>query len=284
MSTTAQPFLRPMQTSTARSGDVVCEVVDGRSALTRVWSTDPLKLLTPRTRGTARQVVLSTYGGGLLGGDDVVVRARVGTGARLVLTTQSAGKIYRTDAAPSRQSIDATVGEATMLVVLPDVTCAYAGARFEQQQRYALSASADLVWLDWLSSGRHACGERWAMREIASRTEITVAGQVRLRETLSLCADAGALDSPLRVGQFDCYATLAMLGPSLGPMADAARAIVRGVDLAPPLSLLATDSSLAGGAIFRILGPDAQAVQALLRRLLAPLQELLGEDPWGRKW
>ena len=139
-------------------GDVVCERVAGRSVLTRVWSTDPLKLLSPRLAGDTAHVVQSSYGGGLLGGDVVAVRADVRPGAKLLMTTQSAGKVYRTTGEASVQTLDATVDDDAVLAVLPDPLCAYAGARFQQRQTFDLSPTANLVWLDWITSGRHGRG------------------------------------------------------------------------------------------------------------------------------
>lgn len=265
-------------------GDVVCEVVASRSALTRVWSTNPLKLLTPANHGLAQQVVLSSYGGGLLGGDHVGVRAVVKADAKLVLTTQSAGKVYRTDGLPSSQALGATVGDGALLAVLPDPLCAFANSRFHQRQRFDLAPTGNLIWLDSITSGRHGRGERWVMREMKSRTEIVVGGKVRVRETLSLDSGVGAIASVMRVGRFDCYAVLCMIGPQVLAMAEQAKAVVRSIELSTDMQMLASDSLLAGGMIFRILGPDVQTVQALLRRMLQPLDELIGQNPWGRKW
>lgn len=268
----------------AFSGDVVCEIVDGQSALTRVRATDPLKLLTPRNHGQARHVVLSSYGGGLVGGDCVSLQATVGPRARLLLTTQSAGKAYRTTGPACEHLLHATVGEDALLAVLPDPMCCFAESRYRQRQHYDVSATGSLVLLDWLTSGRHGRGERWAMHAIDSRTEIGVDGRSRLIETLSLDAADGAIGSMMRVGGFDCYATLILLGPLVGHCFHAAKAYVRGLPLSPSPAVLAADATLSGGAVFRLLGRDAQTVQGVLRVLLSPLDDLLGQNPWGRKW
>ena len=127
-------------------------------------------------------------------------------------------------------------------------------------------------------------GERWAMQETVSRTTVRVSGRDRLRETLALDGEANAITSLLRVGRFDCYAVLAVFGPKLQTLADAARTAVRSLNLASPITLLASDSAVVGGAVFRVLGPDVQTVRALISHLLLPLGDLLGHDPWARKW
>lgn len=266
------------------NGDVVCEWVDGASALTRVRATDPLKLLTPTARGMAGHVVLSTYGGGLLGGDRVALRSAVGAGARLLVTTQSSGKVYRTTGAPSIQTFTADVGAGALLAVLPDAVCAFADSRLRQRQTYDIDPSGSLIVIDWITSGRHGRGERWRMQEIDSRLKLSVGGQTRLRETLLLSAGRGDIGSLMRVGGFDCYAVVVMIGPLVRPMVDQARSAVRDIALSPRPELLASDSSLPGGAVFRMLGRDMRAVQVLLRQLFAPIDSLIGQDPWRRKW
>lgn len=266
---------------TVLCGDVRCELVRGASALTRVECRSPLKLLTPRTSGIARRVVLSSYGGGLVAGDRVSVNVEVDAGAACMFSTQSASKVYRSDGRSSGQSLAASVGEDGLLVVLPDPLCCYAGASFAQSQTFDLAKSANLVWLDWMTSGRWARDERWQFSDLTSRTDITVDGRLRLRETIQLTGDIG---SAFRMGRFDCYAVLAIIGPKLDRVVEHAAGAVNASPLAPAFNLLASVAHIDGGAVIRIVGPRAQIVQEHLRELLLPLNDLLQDDPWARKW
>ena len=45
--------------------------VDRRSVVRRAYATSPLRLLTPKNHGSAAWVYASSYGGGLVGGDDL---------------------------------------------------------------------------------------------------------------------------------------------------------------------------------------------------------------------
>ena len=262
-------------------GDVRCELVRGRSALTVVANRPPLKLLTPRSSGVARRVVLSSYGGGLVAGDRVPVRVAVDDGAACILSTQSSSKVYRSDGRRCHQSLQATVGDDAMLAVLPDPISCYAGASYTQSQVFELSPTGNLVWLDWLTSGRWARQERWAFDHVASRTDIRVDGRMRLRETIDLSGDVG---SAFRMGGFDCYAVLAIVGPRFSALAEHAVQTVDAAPLAPGFDLLAFASHIDGGAVIRIVGPRAQVVQERLREMPRPLSELLQDDPWARKW
>ena len=68
--------------------------VSGRSVTTRAHATAPVKLLTPRRRGGAAWVYLSTFGGGLVAADRVQLYADIHEGSTAVLTTQAATKIF----------------------------------------------------------------------------------------------------------------------------------------------------------------------------------------------
>ena len=58
-----------------------------------------------------------------------------------------------------------------LLAVVPDPIVCFADADFTQTQRYDLHPDASLVMVDWITSGRHASGERWAFSRYESRFE-----------------------------------------------------------------------------------------------------------------
>jgi len=263
---------------------VRCERINSQSALTRVRSTAPLKILSPRSPTESKTVVLSSFGGGLLGGDRVPIRLHVGGGAALTVLTQSGGKVYRTTGDWSEQSITATVEQDGVLVLVPDPLAAFAGSKYRQIQRFDLAADANLVWLDTITAGRLAYGERWAMREFSSRTTIAVDGRPILRETLELSDSPLPIASLLRMGRFDVYAVLAIAGPRVAAMAEHALGLIRCTPVGKDEPLLAAASPMRGGVVLRILGQDSQTVRRLLFDLLSPLVTITGQHPWSRKW
>lgn len=271
--------------SAAYCGDVVCESVRGTSTLTTLYSRSPLKLMSPDHVGRAARVVMSSFGGGLVAGDEVPVRIRVGADAACVLTTQSASKIYRSDGRACSQSLTADIDENGALVVLPDPLCCYAGASYQQRQNFDLaSPSSSLLWLDWLTSGRWAREERWEFESLSTRTDIHVDGRLRFREALLLDDRDGAVDGPLRMGRFDCYAVLVMIGPAFAPLIDVCEQTARAVPSGVRARMLASTTRIEDGVVMRVLGPRVQVVQDFLRQVISRLADVLGEDPWARKW
>src|SRR4051812_2271398 len=157
------------------------------TAVVRRLAHSPLKLLTPRGPGQAAHVVTSTYGGGLLPGDDIRLDVVAGAETHAVLGTQASTKVYRSEGgAGARQSLRAEVRRNAMLAVVPDPVTCFAGAMYEQRQRFELEKYASLLLVDWLTAGRVACGERWAMRRYASDTRVNVGGSCVARDALRL--------------------------------------------------------------------------------------------------
>src|SRR5678815_357432 len=83
--------------STEKAGHGVLEVqfVAGQSAVTGFRSANPLKLLSPRPRGPSVWVFTSSFGGGLVAGDQTQLDLRLGAGSRCLLGTQASTKVYR---------------------------------------------------------------------------------------------------------------------------------------------------------------------------------------------
>jgi hypothetical protein len=109
------------------------------TVLTRAFAKSPAKLIASKGRGATCWVYAATFGGGLVGGDHIQLRADVTAGARALLTTQASTKVYRSENR-SRQSLTATVGANALLAVVPDPIVCFAAADFAQQQRYDLHA------------------------------------------------------------------------------------------------------------------------------------------------
>jgi urease accessory protein UreG len=134
--------------------------VGGRTVLTRVLSCSPLKLLHPRQANRSASVYLSTYGGGLVGGDHLDLSLTVGPGAAALVATQASTKVYRSPLGAS-QKLCAEVADQALLVLLPDPVTCFAGATYSQDQRIRLDPGASLVLVDRVTAGRVEHGERW---------------------------------------------------------------------------------------------------------------------------
>ncbi|KAH0883012.1 hypothetical protein HID58_059108 [Brassica napus] len=104
------------------------------------------------------------YGVSLLftNGDSISCEFTIGDGCTAVLTTQSSTKVYKAIGSKcSEQTLEARIGSESLLVVIPDPVTCFSTARYYQKQNFRLVSDSNLVLVDWITSGRHANGEKW---------------------------------------------------------------------------------------------------------------------------
>jgi urease accessory protein len=221
----------------------------------------------------------------MVAGDTTRLEVRLEPGTRCLLGTQASTKIYRNPARLSchHQTV-AEIGDGALLAFTPDAIQAFAGSIFHQHQTFRLGAGAGLVLVDWLSSGRPACGERWAFERFTSRNEVFLADQLIFLDSLRLDGAVSPLSGPFRTGRFDCLALVALLG---SPLREAAAAMVAAAAAQPPptrSALVWSVSPHPHGAILRAAGDSIENVSRLLQQQLHFLGELLVDSPWSRRW
>jgi urease accessory protein len=148
-------------------------LVCNASTVTGVYAANPMKLFAPRSRGPSVWTYTSSFGGGLVAGDQTRLDLRIGKGARCFVGTQSATKIYRNpDRRPCSHVTRAVLEEGSFLAFMPAPVQPFADSRYSQRQTFHLAPGAGLVLLDWFTAGRTACGERWAFAHFSSRDEV----------------------------------------------------------------------------------------------------------------
>jgi urease accessory protein len=224
----------------------------------------------------------SSFGGGFVDGDRIVMDLDVGRGATAFISTQASTKVYRSPAGTS-SALHASVAADGLLVAAPDPVVCFAGARYRQTQTFDLANRAALVLLDWVSSGRHAAGERWAFDEYRGRITVRVTEQLLVHDALVL--SAADSDLPARLGRFNVLAVVVVAGAALAPAASTLIATVNTTPVARRADQLMTATPLHGrGCVVRIAGTSVERVGRTIRALLGFVPALLGDDPWTRKW
>jgi urease accessory protein len=162
------------------------------------------------------------------------------------------------------------------------VTC-FAGAAYEQRQRFDLAPGAALILVDWITSGRRARGERWEMRRCQLKTDILIGGRQVVRDNLRLDAADGELAGAACMGRFDCWATVVLVGEALRKSVEEVLHFVAGQRLTADQRLIFSAGPIAGGAMVRIAGDSAEQVSRWLGEHLSFIMQLAGENPWSRK-
>ncbi|ABC31220.1 Urease accessory protein UreH [Hahella chejuensis KCTC 2396] len=112
--------------------------------------------------------------GGLVCGDEIEIDAKLEHGAEALLTTPSAGKIYRTDAAGHRQcqTVRLNCADAQSLEWLPQENIIYDGAEGAQTLLLETSAASRFIAWEITALGRPAADAPFASGAFTQTTRI----------------------------------------------------------------------------------------------------------------
>ncbi|THH33546.1 hypothetical protein EUX98_g635 [Antrodiella citrinella] len=221
-------------------GRIVLDVHGEDAIFTELSYAYPLKLLSPRlNRPKVGVAYVVSYGGGLVGGDQVDLIAVVQKDGILVMLTQGTTKVFksragrtpiaRADASlnPSvtRQRLHVSVPSNGALFLLPEPVTCFRSANYHQIQTIHLSSSASLVLLDWYTSGRKSIGEEWVFERYYSLNDVHIDGKRIARDATLLEDTQPSSASPVspttkrqgtladRMAPYSCYASVLLYGP-----------------------------------------------------------------------
>jgi urease accessory protein len=227
--------------------------------------------------GDAAYVILVTSGPGVFAGDVLRQSVRVGPGARVVLTSQSALQVHPpADREAPFASVrhEYTVEEDAELHCHWDPVIPFAGASLTQQFHLDIRSSSRLYWSDALMSGRVTRGEAWQFRTLAYQLRLDVEGKMLLLERYRAAPRERGITRPWMTGGANYAATAIVHDARAG--ADRVETLHQrlqevegtraGVDLVAPRLMLARVLAAEGA-------PFARARAALREAALASIFE-----------
>jgi urease accessory protein len=182
----------------------------GQTVLFRCSRRPPLQVVRGFEREDGSALAhLHNVSGGVLGGDRLFLRARVGPGAEAQLTTTGSTRIYRPRAdAPSAVQINEIfVDEDALLEYVPDSIIPFAGARFSQRTAIHLAERAGLFWGEMLAPGRQARGEIFAYDRIELLTNVFAPNSRIAAERIRIEPASANPRSVARLGDYQYFAS-----------------------------------------------------------------------------
>lgn len=194
----AHPF--PQSASSAGKGKVVVRLQpNGYSGLEVITYQYPLKLISPAASPHQKSVLifLLSYGGGLVGGDEIDLTIEINQSSKLSIVTQGHTKVFKSPSpdVTTRQKLSVRIDTGAGLCLLPDPVQPFKNSVYEQVQIFKLAYNASLVLLDWVTQGRSARGENWSFWRWKGKNEIWVDtpehshGRMLVRDTVVLEGD-----------------------------------------------------------------------------------------------
>ena len=86
------------------------------------------------------------------------------------------------------------------------------------------------------------------------------------------------------MGRFNCLATVLLIGPQLIEPVQQILNSLEQEPVTPRSSLVLSGSPVKGGILVRIAGEHMEVVSETVRQHLAFVPDMLGDNPWARKW
>lgn len=177
------------------------ERTGAETILRRNWHYGPLRVQRPfRCEDGSTQVYILHPPGGVVGGDELAVRTRLGRGAQVLVTAPGATKFYRSERAVSRLTQRLDVGADAQLEWFPHETIAFDGTRAELHTIVRLEPGAQFAGWELTCLGRTGAGERFDSGSFQSSLELWLGDVPLLLEHLRLKAGAPLLTAPWGLG------------------------------------------------------------------------------------
>nr|WP_076388453.1 urease accessory protein UreD [Vaginimicrobium propionicum] len=168
--------------------DLGVAISGGKSIATRQYHTRAMKIIRPHYLDDSGQVfyIIANPGGGYLGGDAYRMNISVAEGASLLLTDQSATKVYRTPEDFVVQNISFKVEAGAVFEYIPNQLILYRDADFRQQITADVSPTGSLFMTDIITPGWSPDGELFSYKQARLRNEITVGDELALVDNLRI--------------------------------------------------------------------------------------------------
>jgi urease accessory protein len=187
---------------------------NGTTQIDRALVKAPLKVqrpFYPEGKTVCHSVILHTAGG-IVGGDKLSQVIQLQENANALITTAAAGKVYRSNGKPAKQTIRIAIEFGACLEWLPQENIIFNGAIYQQDLRVELAPGAS--WLGWEITrfGRSARGEKFLEGEWRSHTEIWQQGKPLLIDRQWLPAGETAIESPFGLAGQPIAASLIWIG------------------------------------------------------------------------
>jgi len=167
----------PRDVGRAGKLELVFERRSGRTVVAHQYAEAPLRVGATYADEDAASLILVCSGPGIFAGDTLQQSVHVKSGARVVLTSQSALQVHPSpDPTPARMTHRYRIDADAELHCQWDPVIPFAGARLEQRFEIDVADGGRLYWSDALMSGRASCGEAWRFVSLAHELRVRVGG------------------------------------------------------------------------------------------------------------
>ncbi|GJE57033.1 urease accessory protein UreD [Methylobacterium thuringiense] len=241
----------------------------GPAGVADLFESGPSRLRFPRSHGATPEAILVNTAGGIACGDRFELSVALEAGARLVVSTTAAEKIYRSDGPVSCIDNRLDLAAGARLDWLPQETILYDGSRLRRRFEADLAADSALLVVEIVAFGRAARGERLAEGLFEDIWRIRRDGRLVYADALRLDgAIADRLSRPAIGGGAAACATLLDASPDAESRLDEARALLERAGANGASGVEAGASAWNRHLALRCLAPDVSTLRRVLVRFL----------------
>ncbi|WP_243399893.1 urease accessory protein UreD [Arthrobacter glacialis] len=239
-----------------------------------------LRILRPHYLDESGQVcyVIINPGGAYLGGDSYLIEVDVAQGADLLLTTQSATKIYRTPNDRAEQHMHVRLAANARLELLSDPLIAYREASYGQVTTVDMDPAASLVMAEVVTPGWSPDGRLFRYDEVRMRNEISIGGRLVVLDNLLIRPGVGSpVDSMCFMGEHTHLGSLLVVDARVdAALVEELQALLAPLDPEGQLGITLLEGP---GFALRALSHSTEP----LNKILAAAVDLLRERWTGQK-
>lgn len=165
--------------------------VNGRTVMGKTQHYGPLRVQRPffPEGPSCLHFYLLHPPGGLVGGDRLSIQLNATERAHLLMTTPSAGKIYRNVSGFTQgQFVDISVGNEAVVEYLPQENIVFNGANGELRTDIEISGSGIFIGWDITCLGRFESGDHFEQGQLKQSLKIQQDGRPLFMDSLNLSA------------------------------------------------------------------------------------------------
>ncbi|WP_016951434.1 urease accessory protein UreD [Anabaena sp. PCC 7108] len=180
----------------------------------------------PEGQEVCHSVILHTAGG-IVGSDRLSSEIHLEKNSQALITTAAAGKVYRSNGLPARQTVEVEIDANACLEYLPQETILFNGAVYRQDLKVKLDTNSSFIGWEITRLGRSARGEKFLEGEMRSHTEIWQNGIPQWIDRQILPGSEAVFHSPHGLGGYPVVGSLVWVGsPVSTEIIEKARSLV----------------------------------------------------------
>ncbi|XOK60939.1 urease accessory protein UreD [Paenibacillus elgii] len=251
----------------------------GKTIATDLYYENAFKLtrpLYPDESGQPHYYILNP-GGGYVDGDRYKLDIELAEDARLLLTTQSSTKVYKTRNTAPVQDMEIRMKKGSFLEYVPDPLIAYRHAQYKQKTTIRMERGSTLIFSDIVTPGWSPDGALFSYDRLRLKTEIYVDGDLAVYDQVRLAPSEQDLTGIGLLEGYTHFGSLIVVGEQM--TSDFPDQLYEAMDAGTAPCRVGLSMLPVPGFSVRVLASSTQDIE----RLFAACQRLVREQWLGLK-